>query len=53
MVLDRYPDGVWLVELAPLADPTLVPHRVAAAVGVRETAGQSTGLLDPATRADE
>jgi predicted ATPase len=41
-LLDRYPDGVWLVELAPLADPALVPHRVAAAVGVRETSGQST-----------
>jgi len=41
-VVDQYPDGVWLVELAPLADQTLVPHRVAAAVGVRETAGQST-----------
>ena len=31
---------------SPLPDQTLVPHRVAAAVGVRETAGQSTVLLD-------
>ncbi len=41
-VLDQYPDGVWLVELAPLSDAELVPHSVAAVVGVRETAGQST-----------
>jgi predicted ATPase/DNA-binding SARP family transcriptional activator len=41
LVLDRYSDGVWLVELASLADARLVPHSVAAVVGVRETAGQS------------
>ncbi len=41
-VRDRFPDGVWLVELGPLADPVLVPHSVAAVVGVREKAGQST-----------
>jgi predicted ATPase/class 3 adenylate cyclase len=32
----RYPDGVWFVELAPLAEPALVVTAVAAAVGVRE-----------------
>jgi predicted ATPase/DNA-binding CsgD family transcriptional regulator len=35
-----YPDGVWRVELAPLADPALVPGAVAGAVGVRERPGQ-------------
>jgi transcriptional regulator with XRE-family HTH domain len=30
-----FPGGVWLVELAPVADPALVPHTVAAALGVR------------------
>jgi predicted ATPase/class 3 adenylate cyclase len=35
-LLEEYPDGVWLVELAPLADPTLVPQTVASALGVRE-----------------
>jgi hypothetical protein len=35
-VLDRYPDGVWLVELAALADPALVPQTVAAVFGIRE-----------------
>jgi predicted ATPase/transcriptional regulator with XRE-family HTH domain len=29
-----YPDGVWLVELAPLADPELLPHVVAGALGL-------------------
>lgn len=33
-------DAVWLVELAPLADPTLVPQAVAQAVGLREERGR-------------
>jgi len=37
----RYPDGVWLVELAPLTDPTLVPTAIAAVAGVREQPGRS------------
>src|SRR5881398_2676415 len=36
-----YPDGVWLVELAPLADPALVPQALAGALGVRETPGRT------------
>jgi non-specific serine/threonine protein kinase len=39
--LERYADGIWLVELAPVADPNLVTHLVATAVGVREAAGQT------------
>jgi non-specific serine/threonine protein kinase len=38
--LDRYPQGVWLVGLAPLADPTLVPGAVLAALGVPEQPGR-------------
>lgn len=34
-----YPDGVWLVELASLSDPSLVVHAAAAALNVREQAG--------------
>src|SRR6266536_3129411 len=39
--MDAYPDGIWLVELAPLADPALVPQAVAAALGVREASGRA------------
>src|SRR5206468_324283 len=40
-LLDQFPDGIWLVELAPLADPALVPQTVAAALKIREVPGQS------------
>jgi class 3 adenylate cyclase len=35
-LLDEYPDGVWLVELAALADPTLVPQAALSALGLHE-----------------
>ena len=40
-LLDEFADGVWLVELAPLADATLVPETVAAVLGHREVPGRS------------
>jgi predicted ATPase/DNA-binding CsgD family transcriptional regulator len=39
---EGFADGAWLVELAPLADPSLVPEAVAGVLGVREQAGLST-----------
>jgi predicted ATPase/class 3 adenylate cyclase len=39
-VMHAYPDGVWLVELASLADARLVPEAVASVVGVKEEAGR-------------
>jgi predicted ATPase/DNA-binding SARP family transcriptional activator len=47
-MLDAYPQGVWLVELAPLTDPTLVIQTIAATLGVREQPGRSIldALLD-------
>jgi non-specific serine/threonine protein kinase len=35
---DQYPDGVWLVELASLSDPLLVPQAIATPLGVRAEA---------------
>jgi len=40
-LLESFPDGVWLVELAPLSDAALVPQAVASALAVREEAGRS------------
>ena len=40
-LVDAYSDGVWLVELAPLSDPALVPQAVAAVLGVREQQGRT------------
>ena len=41
-LLDFYPDGVWLVEFAPLADPLLVPQAVIAAMGLVELPDKSS-----------
>src|SRR5580704_3286862 len=35
-LIDAFPDGVWLVELAALSDPRLVPQAVAKALEVKE-----------------
>ena len=40
-LLDAFTDGVWLVELTPIADPTLVPMAVATTLDVHEMAGRS------------
>jgi predicted ATPase/DNA-binding XRE family transcriptional regulator len=35
-VLESFSDGVWLVELAPVLDPLLVPRTTAIAIGLRD-----------------
>ncbi len=39
--LDKYPDGVWFVDLAPIMDPALVPNAAAQVLGVREEPGKA------------
>jgi len=39
--LSSFRDGVWLVELAPLADPALIVQTIASVFGLRESTGSS------------
>jgi predicted ATPase/predicted Ser/Thr protein kinase len=39
-IIGTYPDGIWLVELAPIGDAELVQQVVATALGVRESDNQ-------------
>ena len=39
--VEDYPDGVWLVELAPLSEPSLVEQQLATVLGIREDVGTS------------
>ena len=43
-LVEEYEDGVWLVDLAPLSDPDLVPQETASALDVREQPGRQ--LMD-------
>jgi predicted ATPase/class 3 adenylate cyclase len=40
-LVEAYPDGVWLVELAPVSDPVLVPELVASLFGIAISAGRA------------
>jgi predicted ATPase/DNA-binding SARP family transcriptional activator len=40
-VLAQYPDGVWLVELAGLTDPQLLPRIISNTLGVRQKPGRT------------
>ena len=39
-LLDRYPDGVWFVDLAPIGDPELVASVAAQTLGMSQRQGQ-------------
>lgn len=47
-VLEQYPDGVWFIDLAPIADPALIPQAVASVLNVKEETGRplTETLLD-------
>ncbi len=38
-LLEQYPDGIWLAELAPVSDPQWIPQAVAGALGLKEEGG--------------
>jgi predicted ATPase len=40
-LLHRFPDGIWLVDLAPLSDPDMIPRAVAAELRLTEQHGRS------------
>ena len=40
---DEFPDGVWVFELAAVADPAAVPDAVAAVLGITQQPGKSVG----------
>ena len=40
-VLDQFPDGAWFIELAPLADPDLIPHSILSVLHYGEQAGKT------------
>lgn len=40
---DAFPDGVLFVDLSPVHDPSLVPHTIAVALGVRDTGDAPVG----------
>jgi hypothetical protein len=45
-VLDTFPGGVWLLEFAPVSDPTLVLYILASLLGLRETAETKETLIE-------
>jgi predicted ATPase len=53
-LVGAYPDGVWLLELAGLSEPELVPQAVATASGVKERPDQPlTFMLVESLRANQ
>lgn len=47
-LLDRYPDGVWFVDFAPITDPELVASVTAQALGMSQQEGRRVDEVIPA-----
>ena len=46
-LVDEFPDGLWLIELAHITDPALIPHTAATVFGLRDEKGRSAAeMLD-------
>ncbi len=43
ILADEFPDGVWVFELASVADPSVVPDAVASVLGITQQPGMSVG----------
>ena len=43
IVATKFPDGVWVFELAAVADPAAVPDAVAAVLGITQQPGKTVG----------
>jgi predicted ATPase len=40
-LIDEFPDGVWVLELASVVDPLAVPDAMAAVLGITQQAGKT------------
>jgi non-specific serine/threonine protein kinase len=40
-LVENFQHGVWMIELAPLGDPDLIPHTVASTLGMRQESGRA------------
>src|SRR5688572_20016037 len=43
--LNDFPNGIWLIELAPLSDPALVPQAIVSTLGLIDQAGRSPLMI--------
>ena len=44
-LLNDFPDGIWLIELAPISDPALVPQTVVNTLGLIEQANRTPQVI--------
>jgi predicted ATPase/class 3 adenylate cyclase len=44
-LLEKFDHGIWFIELAPLADPELIPQTILSAIGISEQPGKETIVL--------